>query len=103
MTTGDPQRRASDDPNVSLLDWLRVVADQNLPEALQAAAVPVAWLGRTSTDDAQDPTLSLPRQLDNSRKALPAGFVITAHFYDIESGRNLVENRGTGTAHEQLD
>ena len=48
LTRGD--RAGPDD--VSLLDWLRVVADQSVPEALQDAAVPVAWLGRTSTDDA---------------------------------------------------
>ena len=54
--------------------------------------VPVAWLGRTSTEDAQDPTISLPRQLRNSRDALPAGLVIVAHFYDVESGcKDLVE------------
>ncbi len=104
MTTHDlPHSKADGHDEVSLLDWLRVVADQNVPEALQDAAVPVAWIGRTSTDDAQDPTLSLPRQLDNSRKALPPGFVIVAKFYDIESGRNTVENRGTGNAHEQFD
>jgi site-specific DNA recombinase len=62
----------------------------------------VAWCGRTSTDDVQDPTLSLPRQLDNSRTALPAGAVIVAHFYDIESGRKNLEDRGRGTAHEQF-
>ncbi len=60
-------------------------------------------MGRTSTDDAQDPTLSLPRQLDNSRNALPPGFVIVAKFYDVESGRNSVERRGTGNAHQQFD
>ncbi|WP_165970464.1 recombinase family protein [Actinomadura sp. 6K520] len=62
----------------------------------------VAWCGRTSTDDVQDPTLSLPRQLDNSRHALPAGALIVAHFYDIESGRKNLEERGRGTAHDQF-
>jgi DNA invertase Pin-like site-specific DNA recombinase len=100
-TTVDPP--PLDEDEVSLLDWLRLQADQNVPEALQAAAVPVAWLGRTSTDDAQDPTLSLPRQLDNCRRALPPGFVIVAKFYDVESGRTTVENRGKSSAHEQLD
>ncbi len=104
MTTHDlPRTEVDGHDEVSLLDWLRVVADQNVPEALQGASVPVAWVGRTSTDDAQDPTLSLPRQLDNSRKALPAGFVIVAKFYDIESGRTMVENRGAANAHEQFD
>jgi hypothetical protein len=31
------------------------------------------------------------------------GFVIVAKFYDVESGRITVENRGKGNAHEQLD
>jgi DNA invertase Pin-like site-specific DNA recombinase len=62
-----------------------------------------AFLGRTSTDDVQDPTLSLPRQLRNSRSALPAGAVIVAHFYDIESGRKDLDERGHGRAHERFD
>ena len=64
--------------------------------------VPVAWLGRTSTEDAQDPTISLPRQLRNSRDALPEGFVIVAHFYDVESGRKDLSDRGYGHAHERF-
>lgn len=62
-----------------------------------------AWWGRVSTEDQQDPTLSLPRQVHNSRAALPAGSVIVAHFYDIESGRRDLELRGQGTAHERSD
>ena len=105
MTAQPPEvSQPIDDGNeASLLDWLRVVADQNVPETLQQAAVPVAWMGRTSTDDSQDPTLSLPRQLENSRNALPPGFVIVAKFYDVESGRKSVEPRGTGTAYRQFD
>ena len=97
---GGPAPRRQREP---LLDWLRVIADQNVPETFKQAAVPVAWMGRTSTDDAQDPTLSLPRQLENSRNALPPGFVIVAKFYDVESGRNTVERRGTGNAHQRFD
>ena len=41
----------------------------------------VAWLGRTSKDDVQDPTISLPRQLGNCRSALPPGWVIVAFFW----------------------
>src|SRR6266511_463225 len=103
MASPDVAAPADNSDEVSLLDWLRVVADQNVPEVFQSAAVPVAWLGRTSTDDAQDPTLSLPRQLESSRRALPDGFVIVAKFYDVESGRTAMENRGMGTAHEQFD
>ncbi len=99
----DVSQTNGDSSEAGLLDWLRVVGDQNMPETYQQAVVPVAWIGRTSTDDAQDPTLSLPRQLENSRNALPAGFVIVAKFYDIESGRANIERRGNGTAHQQFD
>src|SRR2546425_575976 len=73
-----------------------------VPDETSQATVPVAWLGRTSTEDAQDPTLSLPRQLRNARAALPPGWVIVAHFYDVESGRKDLDARGHGTAHQQF-
>jgi site-specific DNA recombinase len=72
-------------------------------EIAATATIPVAWLGRTSTEDAQDPTLSLPRQLRKSRAALPPNWVIVAHYYDVESGRKDLDQRGRGTAHEQFD
>lgn len=56
-----------------------------------------AWWGRTSTEDLQDPTLSLPRQLSNSHPALPPGAVIVAHFYDIESGAKTSPSAATAT------
>ncbi|MBN1172830.1 MAG: recombinase family protein, partial [Micromonosporaceae bacterium] len=62
-----------------------------------------AWLGRTSTDNLQDPTLSLPRQLANCQIALPENGVILAHFYDIESGRKDLADRGHSRSHEQFD
>ncbi|MCP2337551.1 recombinase family protein [Actinomadura rupiterrae] len=62
----------------------------------------VAFLGRTSTEDQQDPTLSIPRQLANCRQALPAEAVIAAHFYDIESGRKELAARGQGRGHERF-
>ncbi|GAA3239911.1 hypothetical protein GCM10010468_76350 [Actinocorallia longicatena] len=66
-------------------------------------SLPVAWLGRTSTDDQQDPTLSLPRQLRNSREALPANCVIVAHFYDVESGLLDLNARGQGHVQAGLE
>jgi site-specific DNA recombinase len=51
---------------------------------------------------AQDPTLSLPRQLHASRAAIPEGSAIIAHYYDVESGRKELEQRGRGTAHERF-
>ena len=62
----------------------------------------MAWLGRTSTEDQQDPTLSLPRQLRNARAALPPGWVIVAHFYDVESGRKDLADRGNSDAHSRF-
>lgn len=67
------------------------------------AEVPVAVFLRTSTRDLQDPTLSLPRQLENCRKVLPPGFVIVAFFYDVESSRKDLDQRGLGSAHEAFN
>ncbi|ARP72354.1 hypothetical protein LK07_24245 [Streptomyces pluripotens] len=76
---------------------------QSIPDGTAVpVSVPVAWLGRTSTEDAQDPTLSLPRQLRNARAALPPGWVIVAHFYDVESGRKELDKRGRSLAHRQF-
>ncbi|MFJ2843576.1 hypothetical protein ACIPD2_18275 [Streptomyces griseofuscus] len=43
--------------------------------------------------------MSLPRQLRNARAALPAGWLIVAHFYDVESGRKELHERGNSLAH----
>jgi hypothetical protein len=71
--------------------------------ALSSESIPVAWLGRTSTEDSQDPTLSLPRQLRRSIASMPANWVVVAHYYDIESGRKDLEARGRGSEHENFD
>lgn len=62
----------------------------------------VAFAARTSGDELQDPTISLPRQLRNCRAALPANAVIVAFYWDVESGRKDLDHRGTG-AHDQFD
>ncbi|MWA07405.1 recombinase family protein [Actinomadura sp. LD22] len=62
----------------------------------------LAFAGRTSTEDQQDPTLSIPRQLNSCRTVLPDQAVIVAHFYDIESGRKALALRGRGRGHEQF-
>ena len=64
--------------------------------------IPVAFLGRTSTDDQQDPVGSLLRQLRISQEALPEGCVIVAYFYDVESGRKDLDARGRGNLHKRL-
>src|SRR5690242_9555406 len=67
------------------------------PAAAMPAVAPrvrVAFLARVSTDDRQDPTLSLPRQYASCAEVLPAGWEITVLFWDIESGRADLERRG---------
>jgi len=68
----------------------------------EPAVIRAAFAGRTSTYDQQDPTLSLPRQLRASQAVLPDDAVIVAHFYDVESGRKDLADRGHGHAHEQF-
>lgn len=65
--------------------------------------IPVAWLGRTSTDDQQDPVGSLLRQLRVAQAKLPEECVIVAHYYDVESGRKDLELRGRGSVHERFN
>jgi site-specific DNA recombinase len=64
--------------------------------------VRVAFLARVSTDDKQDPTLSLPRQYANCDAVLPDEWEITVMFWDIESGRKDLAHRGHGDAHERI-
>ena len=55
--------------------------------AAQAAGiVPMAFVGRTSTDNMQDPVESLSRQLRVAGQRLPEGFAITRYYWDVESG-----------------
>lgn len=69
----------------------------------EPSIIRVAFAGRTSTYDQQDPALSIPRQLRSCHYVLPENAAIVAHFYDIESGRMDLAKRGRGHAHEQFD
>jgi len=62
-----------------------------------------ALAARCSTEDQQDPTLSIPRQDRVSGQSLPPGGRIVARFYDIDSGRKDVAVRGAKRAHEAFD
>jgi hypothetical protein len=57
----------------------------------------VAFFGRVSGDELQDPTISLPRQLQACRRGLPANAVIVAFFWDVESSP-----QGLGRARARL-
>jgi hypothetical protein len=79
------------------------VSPFGLPLALHGKEVRVAWVGRTSTEDHQDPRQSLLCQLERSKVSLPATWVIVCHFYDVESGRMEIHKRGRGTDYERFD
>jgi site-specific DNA recombinase len=70
---------------------------------LAAEILRVAVLARTSTDDLQDPTISIPRQVNRIREALPENAQIVAFYWDVESGRTELSKRGMGNAHEKFD
>jgi DNA invertase Pin-like site-specific DNA recombinase len=74
-----------------------------MPLSLQRGEVRVAFAGRTSTEDQQDPRQSLIRQLERSKSVLPAAWVIVAHFYDVESGRKELAQRGHGADVSKFD
>jgi site-specific DNA recombinase len=66
-------------------------------EKVTDAGMRFAFYGRVSTEDNQDPTLSLPRQLANCESAVAgAGGRTVAHFYDVESGAMRLDARGSG-------
>ena len=67
-----------------------------------AEAVPVAFLGRTSTLEVQDPRASLRRQLRSSQAWLPPGWFIAAVYWDVESGGLDLEQRSKGEAYRQF-
>jgi len=89
------------DADVRLVPWEAALQPSSAGSPIlrdSFRALRLAWAGRTSTYDQQDPSLSLPRQLASSRDALPPGWVIVAHFYDIESGAARYEKRVPATS-----
>jgi site-specific DNA recombinase len=65
--------------------------------------MPVVFWGRCSTAELQDPTISIPKQLTDVRERLMPGMVISAYYWDIESGAKDLADRGYGHAHELFD
>lgn len=56
-----------------------------------------AFYGRVSTEDAQDPSLSIPRQIAACERAIqPVQGQLVALYWDIESGRKALAERGNG-------
>ncbi|WP_369201602.1 hypothetical protein [Streptomyces sp. PU-14G] len=71
--------------------------------ARSAGLTRLLFLGRTSTEDKQDPTISMPRQVRSCQSVLPPGVVITGFYYDVESGRKDLAARGHGRGHERFN
>jgi hypothetical protein len=69
----------------------------------RAGRVPLAFVGRVSSAELQDPTISIPRQLTEVQAKLPDGFYIAAHYWDVESGALSLADRGHGRDHELFD
>ena len=61
-------------------------AGRGLTLAGPGEPVPVAFVGRTSTLELQDPVASLRRQVRSCQAACPPGWFIAAWYWDIESG-----------------
>ena len=56
-----------------------------------------AFYGRVSTEDAQDPSLSIPRQLAACQHVIrDSGGELVGRYWDIESGRKSLDTRGNG-------
>lgn len=70
---------------------------------LLGGEVRVAVLCRTSTEDLQDPRQSVMRQVHNVKSALPEAWVVVAYFYDVESGRLELDQRGLKTGYEKFN
>jgi site-specific DNA recombinase len=67
-----------------------------------AEPVPVAFCGRTSTLELQDPVASLRRQIRSSQAWLPPGWFIAAWYWDVESGGIDLEQRSQGQAWQRF-
>jgi site-specific DNA recombinase len=64
--------------------------------------VPVAFVGRTSTFELQDPVASVRRQVRSCETVLPPGWFIAAWYWDIESGGLDLEQRSQGEAYQKI-
>ncbi len=93
--------QATDPANPALSDL--AVSPFGMPLALLQGEVRVAFAGRTSTEEQQDPRQSLMRQLSRVKSALPESWLIVSHFYDVESGRKELGERGQGADVSRFD
>jgi hypothetical protein len=82
-----------------LASWLRA----SVVDLAPTRRMRLAWMGRTSHDEVQDPTISIPRQLRACHAVLSEDMEITLHFWDVETSRNDLDARGSSTAWKNFD
>jgi hypothetical protein len=62
-----------------------------------------AFYGRVSTEGAQDPSLSIPRQPAACQRIIgDGGGELVARYWDIESGRKSLAARGNGASGDRF-
>ena len=66
------------------------------------AMVAMAFVGRTSTANMQDPVQSLHKQMRRAEERLPQGFYIARWYWDIESGGTDLDERSRTGVWEQF-
>jgi site-specific DNA recombinase len=81
-----------------LSDWLQASVVMAVPRKLRGA-----FLGRTSDDEVQDPTISLPRQLRSCHAGLDDDMAVVLHFWDVETSRKELDARGSSNAWRKFD
>ena len=84
---------------LQLAAWLQA----SVLDVGQLPTLRLAFMGRTSDDEVQDPTISMPRQLRSSKSVLEAGMEIRYYFWDVETSRLELDSRGSSTAWKQFD
>jgi hypothetical protein len=69
----------------------------------EEAEMRFAFYGRVSTEDTQDPSLSIPRQLAACQRVIhESNGELVACYWDIESGRKSLNTRGNGASGERF-
>jgi site-specific DNA recombinase len=63
------------------------------PATAAIATVAMAFVGRTSTANMQDPVQSLHKQMRRAEERLPDGFYIARWYWDVESGGTDLDER----------
>jgi site-specific DNA recombinase len=99
MVQPTPRAAGDNEESAQLATWLKArVVDNATGQRTR-----LAWMGRTSDDEVQDPTISLPRQLRSCQAVLGDDMEIGLFFWDVETSRKDLAARGSSTAWRKFD